>query len=194
MRLVILPVLLTACASPEVLVPKNPMVPTGVDLAGRWKLIPESLADQPRINDAIDRTDGVDNKTIIREMMRQRHQEIHRGAGTKGGLVGVFLKTGESLKISQTSNALYISFDRSVVEEYHFGENRPVSIGQADAHRVSGWDGDAYIVETLGEKGMKLTDRYSVAPDKQRLVRQITLRSKKKEEVTIVQEFERQDD
>ncbi len=194
-QLVLLPILLCACGTPEVLLPKSAAVPAGVDLSGQWKFRPESMRDQPRINEAIDRTDGVDNKTIMREMInQQRRSATRRSSGTEGGLVGIFLETGDSLKITQTPHALFISFDRAVVEEYRFGENRPVSIGQADAYRVSGWEGDTYVVETLGEKGMKLTDRYSLAGEKRRLVRHITLRSRKMEEVTIVQEFDRQED
>ena len=60
--------------------------------------------------------------------------------------------------------------------------------------RVSGWDGNDYVVETLGEKGMKLTDRYSLSADRQLLSRHITLRSKNLEEITIVQEFDREQD
>jgi hypothetical protein len=41
---------------------------------------------------------------------------------------------------------------------------------------------------------MKLTDRYSLADDNERLIRRITLRSKDMEEVTIVQELDRQSD
>ncbi len=153
------------------------------------------MRDQPRINEAIDRTDGVDNKTIRREMInQQRRSASRRSGGTKAGLVGIFLETGDSLKITQTPHALFISFDRAVVEEYRFGENRPVSVGQANAHRVSGWEGDTYVVETLGEKGMKLTDRYSLADENRQLIRHITLRSREMEEVTIVQEFDRQED
>ena len=190
-----MPILLCACASPEVLTPKNATAPSGIDFTGQWKLRPESMRDQPRISEAIDRTDGADNKSIRREMTRQQRRSARRrSGGTKGGLVGIFLETGESLKITQTPHALFISFDRAVVEEYRFGENRPVSVGQANAHRVSGWEGDTYVVETLGEKGMKLTDRYSLADEKRQLIRHITLRSREMEEVTIVQEFDRQED
>jgi hypothetical protein len=193
----LLPLLLFGCGSPEVLLPRSAAVPADIDLSGQWQLRPGSKRGQPRINEAINRTDGVDNKAIMREMInRQRESQYgtRRSSGTKGGLVGIFLETGDSLKITQTPHALFISFDRAVVEEYPFGENRPISIGEANAHRVSGWDGTAYVIETLGEKGMKLTDRYSLSADGQGLTRHITLRSKELEEVTIVQIFDRQSD
>ncbi len=192
----ILPVLLCACGQPEVLLTKSAAVPAGVDFSGQWEMRPESKRGQPGINEAINRTDGIDNQTIMREMMnRQRHGDARRSSGeTKGGLVGIFLKTGDALKISQTEHGIFISFDRSVTREYRFGENRPINIGQADAFRVSGWESNDYVIETLGEKGMKLTDRYSLSADRQLLTRHITLRSKNMEEVTIVQQFDRQGD
>ncbi len=193
----LLPFVLYGCASPEVLLPKGSAAPAGVDFSGQWKIRPESMLDQHRLNEAIDRTDGVDNKAIIGEILKQQRvarNGMRRSGGTSGGLVYLFLKTGDSLKITQTPYTLFISFDRAVVEEYSFGENSPINIGEADAHRVSGWEGNAYIIETLGEKGMKLTDRYSLADDNERLIRRITLRSKNMEEVTIVQEFDRQSD
>jgi hypothetical protein len=190
-QLALLPLLLCACGTPEVLLPRSAAAPPGIDFSGQWKMRPESKRGQPRINEAINRTDGVDNQTIMREMMNsQRYGSTHRSSGeTKGGLVGIFLKTGDALKISQTEAGIFVSFDRSVTRE-----NRPINIGQADAIRVSGWDGNEYVVETLGEKGMKLTDRYSLSADRQVLSRYITLRSKNHEEVTIVQEFDRQED
>lgn len=195
-HLAVLPLLLCACGTPEVLLPRSAAVPPGIDFSGQWKIRPESKRGQPHINEAINRTDGVDNQTIMREMMNsQRYGNTRRSSGeTKGGLVGIFLKTGDSLKITQTEFGIFVSFDRSVTQEYRFGENRPINIGQADAHRVSGWDGNEYVVETLGEKGMKLTDRYSLSADRQVLGRRITLRSKNNEEVTIIQQFDRQED
>jgi hypothetical protein len=194
-HLVLLPILLCACGTPEVLLPKSAAVPAGVDLSGQWTMRPESRRGQPGINEAIDRTDGMDNKKMMREMINRQRNGHYGGGGsgeTKGGLVAIFLETGDSLKISQTEHGLFISFDRSVVEEYRFGENRPINVGQADAFRVSGWEGGDYVIETLGEKGMKLTDRYSLSGDGQMLIRHITLRSRNLEEVTIVQEFDRQ--
>jgi hypothetical protein len=196
LQLVLFPVLLGGCGTPEVLLPKSAAVPAGVDFSGQWKIRPESKTGQPRINEAIDRTDGIDNKSIRRGIRnRQMQGGVQRGSGeTKGGLVGIFLQTGDALKISQTAYALFISFDRSVTREYRFGENRPINIGDADAVRVSGWENSDYVIDTLGEKGMKLTDRYSLSADRNLLTRHITLRSRDMEEVTIVQEFDRQAD
>ncbi len=195
--ILLLPFLLLACGTPEVLLPRSAAVPANVDLSGRWQLRPESKGGQPGISEAIDQTDGVDNRTLMREMMNaQRNAQYGgRSSGTsKGGLVGIFLETGDALKITQTPYALFIGFDRAIVEEFRFGENRPINVGQADAIRVSGWEGGDYVVETLGDKRMKLTDRYSLSADGQLLTRHITLRSRQMEEVTIVQKFDRKVD
>ena len=71
-----------------------------------------------------------------------------------------FWKFGESLRISQTDFGLFISYDRSVVEEYRFGENRLVSIGPIQAQRVSGWDGPVFVVETLDSDGSILFESW----------------------------------
>ena len=111
----------------------------------------------------------------------------------KGGLVYVFLETGTALKVTQTAHALFISFDRSVVEEFRFGESRLVSVGEVEAQRVTGWEGTQLVVETLDKNGMKLTERFHLTNGGATLQRQITFRSKKLEEETIVQEFDRAD-
>lgn len=184
--------LLSACGPQEVLQRKSAAVPYGIDFSGRWTMRPESRRGQPGINEAISRTDGIDNKTLMREMIDSQRRGGRGSGKTRGGLVGVFLESGDALKITQTEHGLFISFDRSVVEEFRFGEHRPISVGQADAMRVSGWEGDNYVVETLGEKGMKLTDRYDLSADRQILTRHITLRGRDLQEVTIVQEFDRE--
>lgn len=190
--LLLIAILLSACGPQEVLQSKSAAVPYGIDLSGRWTMRPESKKGQPGINEAINRTDGIDNKRLMQEMINAQRGGGRRSGKTRGGLVGVFLESGDALKITQTEHGLFISFDRSVVEEFRFGEYRPISVGQADAMRVSGWEGEDYVVETLGEKGMKLTDRYSLSTDRQGLTRHITLRGADLQEVTIVQEFDRE--
>ena len=103
----------------------------------------------------------------------------------------VFLETGSSLKVTQTQHALFISFDRSVVEEFRFGENRIISVGAVEAQRVTGWEGNQLVVETLDKNGMKLTERFRLVDGGNTLQRRITFRSKNHEEESIVQEFDR---
>jgi hypothetical protein len=183
--------LVAACAAREVLVPKSGMAPPGVDLSGTWRLRKNADAEQQRINEAIRRTDGVDDRVILRPPDQgERSRSSSRSRRHPGGLVHVFLETGRTVKITQTGAGLFLSFDRAVVVEYRFGENREVSIGPVIADRVSGWEGRQYVAETLDQDDMKLTERF-VLVNHHTLQRTIVFRSKKSEEEVIVQTFDR---
>ena len=183
--------LLAGCGSQEVLLPKSGEPPDGVDFTGRWELRSDPGAERRRLNEAIRRTDGVDSGPILQPADVQRDGYLLERR-SRGGLVHVFLEHARRLKITQTSAAIFISFDRAVVEEFRFGENREVSVGPVVAARVSGWEGDAYVVETLDEHGMKLTERFELDDGGDTLRRTITLRGRNHDDsVTLVQEFER---
>lgn len=183
--------LLCACAAREVLVPKSGVAPPGVDLSGTWRLRRDASAGQRRINEAIRRTDGVNDRVILRPPEpNERSRVTTRSRGNPGGLVHVFLETGSTLKVTQTAAGLFLSFDRAVVVEYRFGENREVQVGPVIANRVSGWDGREYVAETLDQDNMKLTERF-VLINHHTLQRTIVFRSKNHEEETIVQTFDR---
>ena len=186
--------LLTACVAPEVLSPRDGTVPAGVDLSGNWVIRNSRNEDQRRLREAISRTDGIKDEDIFREPDRQSRSQMQRSRSersVRGGLVYVFLETGEALKVTQTADGLFISFDRAVVEEFRFGENRLVSVGEVEAQRVTGWEDDELVVETLDRNSMKMTERFLVIDGGQVLQRTITLRSKEGEEETIVQLFDR---
>jgi len=150
-------------------------------------------AERRRIREAINKTDGVDDGENFRRQQSAKDRSRGGSRSFKGGLVYVFLETGTALKVTQTPHGLFISFDRSVVEEFRFGEDRLISIGAVQAQRVTGWEGNQLVVETLDKNGMKLTERFELTDNGNTLQRQITLRSKKLEEETIVQEFDRAD-
>lgn len=184
--------LLAACASREILIPKIGAAPAGVDLSGTWRLRHDAGAEQRRINEAIRRTDGVDDRIIVRPPDRQdeRNPVQSRPRRNAGGLVHVFLEHGTTLKITQTADGLFLSFDRAVVVEYRFGENREVSVGPVIADRVSGWEGREYVAETLDQNSMKLTERLAMI-NNHTLQRTIVFRGKNNEEETVVQTFDR---
>lgn len=181
---------LAACASREVLVPKPPEPPPGVDFSGQWQLRDDARQQQRRINAAIRQTDGVDDADIIPPMPSPDGQP-QRPRRNRGGLVHVFLEYGDRLKITQTDAGMFLSFDRAVVEELRFGENREVMVGPVVADRVSGWVGDEYVVETLDQNDMKLTERWALEQGGKVLRRTITLRGRDHQERTIVQLFDR---
>ncbi len=119
-------------------------------------------------------------------------QTGNSGSGQRAArelLVHVFLETGNSLKITQTESGIFVSFDRSVVEEYRFGENRTVSVGEISAARVSGWEGAAYVVETLDEDNAKLVEVYRLQNGGRRLQRSIEIWHRGQKILGLVQEF-----
>lgn len=183
------------CVAPEVLESRSGIVPVGVDLTGNWQIRTDARASQSRVRDAIRKTDGIKDDELFRSSKSQqvdpRGRSGSRRGGTKGGLVHVFLELGRSLKVSQTDDGLFISFDRSVVEEYRFGENRIVSVGEVQAQRVTGWEGNTLVVETLDRNSMKLTDRFRLLEGGNLLERVIVFRSKAKEQESVTQLFDR---
>lgn len=183
--------LLGACSAAEVLEPRDGTVPAGTDFSGNWVMREVSPDERRRLSQAINKTDGIDDSEFFRRQ-RSAENRSRRGSGSfKGGMVYVFLETGTNLKVTQTPHGLFISFDRSIVEEFRFGENRLINIGEIEAQRVTGWEESQLVVETLGENGMKLTERFLLTDNGNTLQRRITFRSKKLEEESIVQKFDR---
>ncbi|MGI9203330.1 MAG: hypothetical protein ACR2Q3_04945 [Woeseiaceae bacterium] len=186
---------LGGCAAPEVLESRSGAVPEGVDLSGNWRIRTDSSASQRRVREAVRKTDGIKDDEYFRDANRQqsgaRGGSQSRRSNSKGGLVHVFLELGRSLKVTQTVDGLFISFDRSVVEEFRFGENRVVSVGEVQAQRVTGWDNDTLIVETLDRNSMKLTDRFRLLEGGTLLERSIEFRSKSKERESVTQLFDK---
>jgi len=74
----------------------------------------------------------------------------------------IFIENGKNLKLTQTAYSLFISYDRSIVEEFTFGENREVTIGPIEAQRVSGWDGNAFVAETMDKSGNVLHETWGL--------------------------------
>jgi len=180
-----------ACAAREVLAPRDGTVPPGVDLSGNWILRNDQKVSERRLRDAIRKTDGVADERVLRPPSQS--DRSGRDSRVRGGLVYVFLETGTALKVTQTPYALFISFDRAVVEEFRFGEDRMVNVGQVEAQRVTGWEGQQLVVETLDRNNMKLTERFQLTAAGSTLERRITLRSKSGDEETLMQLFDRAD-
>lgn len=180
--LVLVALAASGCAGREVLTYRSSVVPDGVDFSGQWVLQDGGVDTIERFRNAeVSAAGGHD--PIFAPQQRTR-----RGGGS---LVYVFLETGRNLKITQTRQGLFISFDRSIVEEYRFGEHREISVGPVTADRSSGFEGSAYVVETLDMEGNRLVDRYELIDDGAVLLRQTTIYKKKAIELSLVQKFER---
>ena len=183
--------LLSGCGSKPVLVSKHAGVPVGVDLSGQWLVREGSTANrQPGIGG----DEGIRIPTTGGQ--RSRHGQGSRGTSWGGSLdsasVRVFLEFGESLKITQTYFGLFISYDRSVVEEYTYGENRTVTIGPIEATRVSGWDGQSFVVETLDDSGTILYETWYLDEDSEVLIRDIRISKDETDSFVHQQAFELQ--
>lgn len=170
---------LAACAGRVVLQPGDRAAPDGVDFSGRWSLQSES---------GVALESGRPAERLIRLPRSGRRDQAARGVDG-GPLVRVFLETGENLKVTQTQFGLFISFDRAVVEEFTFGENRGISVGPVSAQRVSGWDRHVFVIQTMDADGVILTERWRLGDDGQRLVRDIRITNRQREELSTQQVF-----
>lgn len=180
--------LLSGCGSRPELPARSAAVPVGADLSGRWELQGLNEETNSRL---VEPDQGIyvpPAGSIRRDQMPERSARTKR---SKGPLVHLFIENGRALKISQTAHGLFVSFDRSVVEEYTFGENRVVSLGPIEAQRVSGWDGLRYIVETMDDRGTVLTETWSLKDAGSELVREIKILDGEKELYSSRQVFDR---
>ena len=175
-KLVVILFLLSACAGsgPPQLTPVGDVIPVGMSLEGRWKLQDDASDAERRIRGAEYRSSG-----------GQR--------GADGPSVFVFLRTGDRLKVSQTPYALFVSFDRSVVEEYRFREHRRVNVGPIEADRVSGWVDGKYVIRTLDTEGALLEESYALEAGGDVLVRTVTVTYRNETVLSLQQAYDRLD-
>jgi hypothetical protein len=173
--------LLAGCSSEPVLLSKNPVVPVGVDLSGRW--IVRSDSSNQRF-----RADSGEERLIP----SSRPQRSRRQRSSSGATVQIFIEFGRSLKITQTNYGIFISYDRSVVEEFTFGENRIVSIGPIEAVRVSGWEDNSFVVETVDETGTRLYEAWHLDADNAVLMRDVRISKGEDDTYKLRQIFDRQ--
>jgi len=174
---------LGACSARPVLESKSAAVPVGVNLSGYWLAREKVRAAKPRS------MTGSDDALIT--MSQSQRQQRSRKRNSSGVSAQVFLESGDTLKITQTDHGVFISYDRSVVEEYTFGENRMVSIGPIEAQRVSGWEANSFIVETLDTSGTVLAERWHLENDDAVLVRDISMSKDEYETYSEQQTFDR---
>ncbi len=182
--LVLSAALLAGCSSAPPLESKSPANTAAVDLSGDWTLRGGERASRPPLADG-------EEPIWIPKRTQQRQPQQQRPKRSKGSAVTVFLEVGRAIRITQTDFGLFVSFDRAVVEEYTFGENRIVSVGPIEAQRVSGWDGDACVVETMDEQGVRLVESWSLGNEGATLVRRIAVVRGEAEEFSVEQVFDR---
>jgi hypothetical protein len=172
--------LLSACVAPAVLEPPPTAIPAGIDLTGYWTL---------RQIENRDRQAPQPEELIIPRAQRATIDRSRKSL--PGSAARVFLESGKQLKVTQAESALFVSFDRSVVEEYRFGVLREVSVGPIKAQRSAGWVGDRLVVKTLDEDGALLTETWRLQDQGSALVRQIELMHKDRLLMSATQLFDR---
>jgi hypothetical protein len=165
------------------LTPIGEVIPAGISFAGRWQL--RADGDEPVAHPVAD----ADREALVPDRRNSGRRSERAGDGQS---VHVFLETGSKLKITQTGYGLFISFDRSVVEEYRFREHRRINVGPIQADRVSGWVDGRYVIQTLDTQGAQLTETYALQNDGQELVRTVTIVHKEQETLSLQQVFDRQ--
>ena len=177
---------LAACSAPAPLPPIPAAVPAGLDLSGQWQLRDTSRATNRHISQDERRAAGADEALVPKSTNRKSASR----RSDDDVQVHVFLEAGESLRITQTEHGLFISFDRAVVEEYRFGEQRIVNVGPIQAERVSGWKNDRYVIVTRDEEGALLTESYRLAGS-DTLLRVIRLEHEGDVDLDVEQVFDR---
>lgn len=182
--LLLLPLLLAACGTTPApqLTRVGAAIPEGISLEGRWELRGDADA---RASQA---AAGNSDRIVLPD---HSNRGPRSGRPKDGPSVHVFLETGSNLKITQTGYGLFISFDRSVVEEYRFQEHRRISVGPIDADRVSGWADGRYVIQTLDRQSALLTETYELQDDGRQLVRTVTIVHKEQETLSLQQIFDR---
>jgi hypothetical protein len=171
------------------LTPVGDVIPAGVSLAGRWQLQAEKDDAERRIRAAEHKSSG-GLEDVVAPAGRDRSRN-RRGAD--GPSVYVFLRTGSKLKVTQTPYALFISFDRSVVEEYRFREHRLINVGPIEADRASGWQDGRYVIQTLDSEGALLQETYTLDAGGEALVRTVSVVYDDEEILSLRQAFDRLD-
>ena len=165
---------LSACAGSGAprLTPIGDVIPASVSLEGRWQLRAGTDDAENRIRKAGYRSSG-------------------GRLGADGPSVYVFLRTGDRLKITQTPYALFVSFDRSVVEEYRFREHRLVNVGPIAADRASGWVDGRYVIQTLDDEGALLEETYALDSGGAALIRTVSIDYDEEEMLSLRQVYDR---
>jgi hypothetical protein len=190
--------LVAGCAgTPEPqLTPGGRKPPLDVDLTGYWQL--RDADTDPLRNFSQEGFIGPGStERVVRltREIRRNAQQAPRSGGRRdrrrAALAQVFLETGENLKITQTVDGLFISYDRSVVEEYIFGEHRVATVGPVAAERASGWQDAGYVVETLDEDGVLLRERWYLDSGASLLRRNVEFLEKDEIVYSITQVFDR---
>ena len=148
-----------------------------------------------------------DNKQSIESAIKQTNNVNYRGIKTTGvfdgrntskvkrnsrGVAHLFFENTNKIKITQTKYSLFINFNRSIVEEYSFGEVKKITIGNVIARRSSGWFNNVYRIDTLDDYGMKITEEYNLVNSSNILERLLIFRDRDLNEISVLQTYQKE--
>ena len=185
-----LALLAAGCAAKPQLLPREANNPAGTDLSGRWEL--RRASGEPLVAPG-GREEGIRLGPVRSERSPQGISRTPRSTRSKGPSVHVFVENGKSLKITQTEYGLFVSYDRAIVEEFTFGENRVVALGPIEAQRVSGWQEGDFIVETMDKQGVTLRETWGLVDGREVLNREIVIMDGEDELYGALQVFDRKE-
>jgi hypothetical protein len=157
--------------------------PTGVNLAGTWKLDPQHSTDSGKALDEL-----LKSSRKVQAQQQQRARSPGFGYGADATLLAepamVFapdvseqrslLANGDWLKIVQRPDELVISNGQSS-HSYVPGEHSVVSVPGGVADQNSGWKGHEYRIYLKPQVGPNSTQTFKLSPDGKQLLETIEI-------------------
>jgi hypothetical protein len=70
--------------------------------------------------------------------MESQNEKVRKNSR---GVAHLFFEDSKKIQITQTNYSIFMNFDRSIVEEYSFGELKKIQLGNVFCHAVIrlGW-------------------------------------------------------
>ena len=177
--------ILNGCATPETPNKFGLLENSTINMNGYWEYIGDYNENEKQIISAIKDSSGVVYRAIKTTGVfdGKSNEKVRKNSR---GVAHLFFENSKKIQITQTNYSIFINFDRSIVEEYSFGELKKIQLGNVSAMRSSGWVDKSYFIETLDAYGMKITEKYSLTANNN-LERIIIFRDNKMNDVKIEQ-------
>lgn len=182
--------LLSSCASIEELDKYSNKNTSKTDLNGSWEFIGNFEDNKKSIASAVKKTSDVIYQSIKTTGVFDRNN-LSKVKPNSRGVAHLFFENTKKIKITQTNYSLFINFNRSIVEEYSFGEVKKITLGNVIARRSSGWVNNSYRIETLDDYGMKITEEYKLTGSSNNLERMLIFRDRDLNEIRILQIYQK---
>ena len=182
--------LLSSCASIEELDKYSNKNTSKTDLNGSWEFIGNFEDNKKSIASAVKKTNDVIYQSIKTTGVFDRNN-LSKVKPNSRGVAHLFFENSKKIKITQTNYSLFINFNRSIVEEYSFGEVKKITLGNVIARRSSGWVNNSYRIETLDDYGMKITEEYKLTGSSNNLESMLIFRDRDLNEIRILQIYQK---